>query len=417
MSPTIIKNLNRWLPPRLLAVVEMAGIHAQQFGFALYLVGGTVRDIMLGRANLDIDLVVEGDVLALAQSLADSTHARLTSHGRFGTAKLNYQDFTLDLAMARGETYPRPGALPKVRPGRIEQDLFRRDFTINAMAISLNPGSYGTLLDPYGGKSDLKIGIIRTLHPDSFIDDATRIWRAVRYEQRLGFHIEPTTLHHLRRSLAMLDTISADRLRHEIERAFSEEIPEKVLQRAWRLGILQHLHPSLKADRWLTKKYRQARQTTETPFLKTVYLALLAYRLDPKECESFLSRLNFPSHTARVIRDTVHLRQLSRELSVPGLKPSHIYKLVNNYEITAVNIATLATNSTTERNQLRLYLNRLRHARVSLSGHDLQTMGVPAGYLLGVIIRELLSAKMDGKLKNRKSEEAYVRRRLASLTP
>ncbi|MEW6143259.1 MAG: CCA tRNA nucleotidyltransferase [Chloroflexota bacterium] len=417
MPFTRINDFDRRLSPSLSAIVRLAGARAQQLGFRLYLVGGIVRDLLLGRSNLDIDLTVEGDALALAQSLAHNTDARLTSHRHFGTARLKYPGFILDMAMARKEMYPHPGALPTVRSGGIKEDLFRRDFTVNAMAVSLNPDSYGALIDPYGGKSDLEAGAIRVLHPGSFIDDATRIWRAIRYEQRLGFHIERTTLRQLRRSLAMLDTISADRLRREFERALDEETPDKVLRRAWRLGVLQKLHPSLRADRWLSTKYRLARNTAVPPLLRTIYTALLVSRLNPGECEAFLSRLNFPSHTARIVRDTVRLRQLSIELRAPRLKPSRIYKLVNDYDGVAVNIAALATNSSTERNRLRLYLDRLRHIQVSLGGRDLQMLGVPAGPPVGLVLRKLLTARLDGKLKSRKDEEDFVRRYFAKLTP
>ncbi len=416
MLPTLFRETQRLLPPYLSSIISLAAVQAQQLGFRLYLVGGVVRDLMLGRPTIDIDLVVDGDALALAQRLANTSHARLTSHARFSTARLSYPAFTLDLAMARKETYQRPGALPAVRPGSIEEDLFRRDFTINAMAISLNPGSDGKLIDPYGGKPDLEAGVIRILHPDSFSDDATRIWRAIRYEQRLDFRMERTTLHCLRRSLGMIDTISADRLRHEIDRVLKEELPEKTLQRAWRLGVLQKLHPSLKADRWLTAKYRLARQTFNTNILKTVYLALLACRLDPEECDAFLSRLNFASSVARVLRDTVQLYQRCPNIPAKGLKPSRIHELVSSYDVTAVNAMTLATGSATMRKRLRLYLDRLRRVRVSLSGRDLQALGVPAGPPVGIMLHQLLAARLDGKLKSRRDEENYVRRRLAGLT-
>jgi tRNA nucleotidyltransferase (CCA-adding enzyme) len=416
MLPTLFKETERLLPPQLSSIISLAAAQAQQLGFRLYLVGGVVRDLMLGRPTMDIDLVVDGDALALAQRLANTSHARLTSHARFSTARLSYPAFTLDLAMARKETYRCPGALPEVRPGSIEEDLFRRDFTINAMAISLNPDSRGKLIDPYGGKPDLEAGVIRILHPDSFTDDATRIWRAIRYEQRLNFRIERTTLRCLRRSLGMLDTISADRLRHEIDRVLKEELPEKILQRAWRLGVLQRLHPSLKADRWLTAKYRLARRAINTNILKTVYLALLACRLDPEECEVFLSRLNFASSVARVLRETVQLYQRCPNISAKGLKPGHVYELVSGYDVTAVNAMTLAASSATVRKRLRLYLDRLRRIRVSLSGRDLRALGVPAGPPVGIMLHELLAARLDGKLKSRRDEENYVRRRLAGLT-
>lgn len=412
MPSMSIADLDRRLSPNISAIIKLAGSQAGNLGFKLYLVGGTVRDLMLDSPNLDIDLAVIGDALVLAKSLAEKTGGRLTTHGRFGTARLHYPGFILDLATARAETYPHAGALPVVRPAGIEEDLFRRDFTINAMAISLNSDSYGILIDPYGGKSDLDRGIIRTLHSKSFNDDATRIWRAIRYEQRLDFRIERTTLHQLRCNLGMLFTISADRLRHEFERVLDEKAPEKVFRRAWRLGILEKLHPSLKADRWLSARFRLARNTAAPPLLHIFYISLLAYRMQPQECEEFLSRLNFSSNVTRTVRDTVLLRQLSGELIKPGLKPGRIYELLNEYSDTAITVGAIATTSYVERRRLRLYLDRLRHVRVSLTGSDLLTLGVPPGPPVGATLRKLLKAKLDGKIKSRKDEEACVRRLL-----
>ena len=179
-----------------------------------------------------------------------------------------------------------------MKPGSINDDLSRRDFTINAMAVELNPGHFGELLDLYGGRDDLEHKLIRVLHEKSFIDDATRIWRALRYEQRLDFQMEPATLKLLKRDIAMLDTISGDRIRHELELVLKEELPEKVLRRADELGVLAKLHPSLKGDGWLAEKFAQARELSlpDSPPV-ALYLSLLAYRLTADEIEQLISYL------------------------------------------------------------------------------------------------------------------------------
>ncbi|GAI51444.1 unnamed protein product, partial [marine sediment metagenome] len=217
MSQNLSSQLEEYLPQQILKLVKDAGEKASKLGQELYLVGGAVRDLFLGRANFDLDLVVEGDAIKLAQELAKDGQAKLTVHPRFGTAKLSYTDFSLDLATARRETYSQPGALPTVQPGSLTDDLRRRDFSINAMALCLTPDRFGELVDLYHSKDDLDNGLIRILHPRSFIDDATRILRGLRYEQRLGFKLEPKTAELLRRDAAMLDTISGDRIRHELE--------------------------------------------------------------------------------------------------------------------------------------------------------------------------------------------------------
>jgi len=230
------------LPPHLWQILIHCGQLAGARKWRAYLVGGMVRDILLGRKSLDLDIVVEGDALQLAKELAVEG---LTLHHRFGTAKLRYGEWSLDLATARCETYPHPGALPVVKPGTISNDLSRRDFTINAMAMHLSPDTLGELLDPFKGKEDVERGLIRILHPNSFIDDATRILRALRYEQRFGFHLEQTTQALLVRDLVMLNTISGDRLRHELELLLKEEYPHKVQQTVELKGKLPFLSQPL----------------------------------------------------------------------------------------------------------------------------------------------------------------------------
>ena len=182
-----------------------------------------------GKPIFDLDLVVEGDAIGLAKEFAEKVGGKLTVHTMFNTAKIALDKWTIDIAMARTETYAKPGALPVVKPGTLKTDLFRRDFTVNAMAICLSPDNYGELIDLYGGLNDLKNKIIRVLHEKSFIDDATRIWRAIRYEQRLGFQIEPETLKLLKRDVPMLKTVGGYRLRHELELVLKEKEPEKAL--------------------------------------------------------------------------------------------------------------------------------------------------------------------------------------------
>src|SRR4030043_497632 len=251
MTENLSTQLLKYLPPQILALAKIAGKEASELEQELYLFGGVVRDLFLGRANFDFDLVVEGDAINLARRLAKDSQAKLTVHSRFGTAKITYPGFSLDLATARNETYSQPGALPTVKPGSLKDDLIRRDFSINAMALHLNPQRFGELIDMYHGKDDLNNRLIRILHSKSFVDDATRILRAIRYEQRLGFKLETETEKLLRRDVAMLNTISGDRIRHEMGLTLKEEEPEKVILRAEELGVLAKLHPLLRGDDWL----------------------------------------------------------------------------------------------------------------------------------------------------------------------
>ena len=227
------------------ALLETLTRKARQRSLPLYLVGGPVRDALLGRPVKDLDFAFEGDAIALARTLAGELGWQVVVHPRFGTASLIHRDARVDLVTARREAYDSPGALPRVVSGGIRQDLARRDFSINALALPLR-GPESEVLDSHRGLDDLRQGVVRILHPGSFVDDPTRILRAVRYEQRLGFRLEPDTENRLRCALTSgaVETVSGDRLRHGLERIPAEDRPAPVLRRALDMGILAALHPA-----------------------------------------------------------------------------------------------------------------------------------------------------------------------------
>lgn len=332
------------------------------------------------------------------------------THSRFGTAKIRWHKWSVDLATVRSETYERPGALPTVKPGSLESDLFRRDFTINAMALELAPGRYGRLIDLYGGRSDLEKKLLRILHEKSFIDDATRIWRAIRYEQRLDFNIEPETLRLLKRDIPMLDTISGDRIRHELELVLKEEFPEKALRRAGELSVLTRLQPRLKGNGWLAERFDRARQLSRPdPPTVAIYLALLAYPLTGKETEDLISYLRLPKSVAQTLQDTHSLKERLELLTRPRLKPSHIYQVLHGYSQPAITVLSLADDSSVVRKRVQLFLNKLRYIKPALTGDDLQRMGVAPGPQMKEILQRLLEARLDGKVTSRQREVELVR--------
>jgi len=409
MSKTInlSRQIEKQLPAELAGLMKTAGEAAASLGQRLYLVGGGVRDLLLGRSNLDIDLVLEGNALNLAQSLAGITRGKMTIHRRFQTANLKWNDRSIDLITARSETYARPGALPTVRPGSLADDLFRRDFTINAMAVELAPDGYGQLVDLYGGRDDLKKGFIRILHQKSFIDDATRIWRALRYEQRLDFQIEPATLKLLKRDIPMLETISGDRIRHELELVLSEEIPEKALHRAEELDVLSRLHPALKGDAWTAEKFKQARISNLSSV--ELYLALLAYRLTSEENEQLVSRLRLPKTFTRTLRDTSRLKAELLSLTDPDLTPSRVFRLLRDYSAAALTANWLASDSRVVQGHIQTFLKKLRQVKTSLTGRDLKKMGIDPGPGMKEILERLREARLDGKVKSKREEVEMVR--------
>ena len=401
----LVRQLEQYLPRPLFGLINDITVQATELGQRVYLVGGVVRDLLLGYPNFDLDLVVEGDAVKLAQQLAQTSHAKLLAHHRFGTAKLKYENFTLDLATARKETYSRPGALPAVTPGTLKDDLIRRDFSINAMAISLSANDYGELVDLYQGKSDLEHHLIRILHPKSFRDDATRILRGVRYEQRLGFEFEAQTAHLLRRSIPMLDTVSGDRLRHELELILKEKRPERAIKRLGELGVLSRIDPSLKGDGWIAEKFDKARRLKKPAQLPSFYFCLLIYSFSKKETDQFVARLNMSAKLSRAMRDTVRLKINLPFLDEPSRKPSEIYYLLREYEPLAIQANALASESLTTQRRLRLFLAKLRYVRTSLNGEELKRLGISAGPEMGRIIQLLHKAQLDGEVRTKAQEE------------
>jgi len=405
----IAGEIERGLPGDLLKFIRMAGILAASRGQSLYLVGGAVRDLFLGQANLDLDLVLEGDAPSLARQIARQGNMKVVTHPHFSTATVSQSNASFDIVTARSESYNRPGALPTVKTGTIRDDLYRRDFTINAMAAQLHPNRFGELVDPYGGKVDLDKGLIKVIHGDSFKDDPTRIWRAVRYEQRLKFRLAPETERLLRRDLAFMDAVSGDRLRHEMERILKEGEPEKAIDRSYDLGVLQQLTPALQGDGWISRHFQRARQVS--PDMQpepVVYLALLAWRLDKGQIEAFIERLRFDRVTTRILRQIPPLRELLTSLEVKELRPSEIYHRLERYKVQAVMTAALATDSEPAHDKLALYLSSLRHIAPSLNGDDLKRMGVPTGRKLGGTLRALKDARLDGVVASRAEEETLV---------
>ncbi len=398
------------LPEELFAFLRTAGKEADEREQKLYLVGGTVRDLILNRPNLDFDLVLEGDALKFARQLANKTAAKVTVHTRFGTANFSHDKFHIDIVTARSETYAAPGALPAVKPGAIRDDMRRRDFSINAIAIDLSPDSFGQIFDPHDGISDIEKKLIRVLHNKSFSDDATRILRAVRYEQRLDFKLEKDTERLLRKNVAMLNTISGDRIRHEIDRTLREEHPEKALKRAEELGVLQLISPSMKVNSWLDNRFSEARKRNISS--PTVYLALLTYDLSKDDAATISGRLNLSGEWKHIIQGVAKIKDEIDKLADPSIPTSHIYRFFKRYPTEAVSACFIANESQIIRNQIERYLNDLQHVQTELNGDDLKAMGMEPGPRLGRMLSSLRDAKLDGIVSTREDEEALVRQRL-----
>ena len=404
--------MQRGFPPQLYSLLREIGGIAKKEGLTLYLVGGPVRDLLLERSVSDIDLVVEGDAQGLASTLAEALEGRVTARSQFGTATLKISGQRIDLVTARKETYRRPGALPTVAPSTIKDDLRRRDFSINAMAIDLSPEGWGRLLDHHGGLNDLSRKLIRVLHGESFVDDATRILRALRYESRLDFRLEEKAEGYLRRDVAYLSTISGDRLRRELQHTLSEEKAFDILLRAQALGVLQAIHPTLCLKEETVERARSQGPAEEgNRVLRN--LAALTYPLDEAEAEDFIQRLNMPAGWRHVMIDTQAIKALASKLESPLMVPSQVYQMLRQRSPQAVSACAMLEHHERARERLSLYLRCLRYVKTALKGQHLLRLGVSQGPAVGEVLQELLLSRLDGQISSRQEEEELVRRRVS----
>ncbi|GAB4568855.1 MAG: CBS domain-containing protein [Anaerolineae bacterium] len=427
--PTVADRLQSALPEQLYELLREAGRVARDLGYSLYAVGGFVRDLLLGIRNLDLDLVIEGDAIRLARELARVRGGRVRSHERFGTAKwILPQELAdacqvpaLDFVTARTEFYEHPTALPTVEQSSIKQDLHRRDFTINTLAIRLDPEHWGELLDFYGGERDLQEGVIRVLHSLSFIEDPTRILRAVRFEQRLGFRIEPRTEELIGSALEMLGRVTGERIRHELILILREPEPERAIARLAELGALPHIHRALQYDTWIRERFRQLRSELEvhpvSEDIDALYFALWLYRVSPEEQEGVIARLRLLARTQRVIRDARQLRVQEARLIQNHLPPSQIYRILQPASDGARLVFRVATDSWLVRQRLDLFDRQLKGVTTELTGHDLKAMGLKPGPVFRRILDALLDARLDGRVRDREGELALARKLAAELAP
>ena len=405
--------LERHLSPSQYDLLRRAAKVSAELGVGLLLVGGTVRDILSNKRPDDLDLVAVDGTPDFAVALAERVGAEVKARSQFGTAKLNAGQVGIDLAAARRESYAQPGALPTVSPGTIDYDLARRDFSINAMAISLGEATWGDLLDPFNGRRDLQRGLVRVLHERSFADDATRILRAVRYAQRMEYRIEAGTQRLLFRDLVHLDAISGDRIRHELQRFFSETRVADMLQAAQELGVLAAIHPALGLEPAVLDKLRAIR-TKHTTENELRLLALLVFSVPAEELSPLISRLNMDGRWARVARDVASVRDSFQVLRDLEVRPSQVLGALHHLDPASIDGCSIATDDALVKRRLEDYLTELRYVRPLLNGDDLMALGVPEGPLVGRLLDKLLTARLDGLLSSREDEERYVVRSLGS---
>jgi tRNA nucleotidyltransferase (CCA-adding enzyme) len=387
------------------ALLNALGASASRAGTRLWLVGGSVRDALLGHPMLDLDITSETSAAILAPVLARDLNGSVSARSQFDTIKLRIDGRSVDLATARSERYPRPGALPTVSAAGVTADLARRDFSVNAMAVSLAPDSFGEMLDTQHGLDDLRQGVIRILHGASFQDDATRILRAVRYATRLGFTIDRATSNRLRRDLAFVGTISAPRIRREMERALSEPFAARVLLAMARRGVLGAVHPSLAGQDALGRAAR-------AKLSGLAVLGALVYPLPAEQATAVAKRIGMTSRQAAVVRNVHRIRDGSHSLAHANAKPSEVDQAVGGAPLAAIEACAAVSEDQFVRAALRRYSKLIRSLRMPLDGHAIRSLGITDGPVIGAMLADVRSAILDGSIRSRRSARLFVKKRI-----
>jgi len=377
---------------------------------------------LLGIENLDLDLVVEGDGIAFALKLGEVLHARVKVHERFGTAILLSADgFKLDVATARTEYYEYPTALPTVEQSSIKKDLYRRDFTINALAVRLNGKGFGDVLDFYGGQRDLNDKIIRVLHGLSFVEDPTRVFRAVRFESRFGFRLGKDTAALIAGAVKMnlFHRLSGHRLLEELKLLLAERKPKQAVKRLAELNLLKFIHPKLSWSDRLDKLLAALEEAVDWYRLLylerkmevwLVYMMGLLEVLPERPMKDVLKRFPFSEQEAsklKMARVGCHkvIRRLSSQRS---LKPAEVYHLLSGLSDETLLILMAKSKGETVKRQVSAFLTTYQHVKPILTGKDLKTIGLKQGPQFKEILDRLLDARLNGEVKTELEEKQLV---------
>lgn len=407
---------------QVMSVLKDIGQIADQLGYGAYVVGGFVRDLFLYRTNEDLDIVIEGDGIHFAKTYARQFGTRIHSHKAFGTAVIIFPDgFKIDVASARMEYYRAPAALPNVEMSSIKLDLFRRDFTINTLAIQLNADKFGLLIDFFSAQKDIKDKAIRVLHNLSFVEDPTRVFRAIRFEQRFDFSIGKLTANLIHNAVKMnfFKRLSGRRVFSEIRLILEEENPTPAIERMQDFNLLKVIDPSISLDKTLVDLLNSVKsviswhdlQFTEEPYIRwAVYFMALTRSCDYETTEKICNNLELaPKHTKLVCHWRFKAQNclLKMEQRLPATA-SDLYHLLNDFQTELFLFMIAATRSKTVKKAISRYYNEWRKIRPIISGKDLIQLGIEPGPKFKKILDSILDEKLNGKIKTREDELKFA---------
>jgi tRNA nucleotidyltransferase (CCA-adding enzyme) len=406
------------LPDRTKKMLRLIGREGDRAEVPVYLVGGGVRDLLLGEENFDLDVMVEGDGISFARRLGKVFGGRVNPYKRFETAVVVLPDGDkIDVATARAEFYESPGAFPKVEHGTVKMDLFRRDFTINALALQLNAPRFGTLHDFFGGLKDLEDGMIRVLHNLSFVEDPTRVFRAIRFETRLKFQLGEVTHRLIKDAVKkdLLGHIVGRRLNSELSLILREQNPLPALGRMEELGVLRYIHPQIHVSRRVHRMFRELREKIDlvpVPEQARVdlFLAALSEDLGAVEREELTDRLVLAPRRAERIHTLVRDGRAAQRLAEKNaaLSPGDLFVKLEAFPRETIIYAWARTSKQAAAEGLERLLTSSRRMRTALRGKDLREMGYPPGPAYRRMLGALLKEKINGAAMDRDSERAWL---------
>ena len=422
----ISKFMKERFPERVQHLLSEFGRVGDGLGYAVYAVGGFVRDLLLRVENFDVDIVVEGDGIRFAEEFERKFHCRIRTHRKFGTAIILFPDgLKVDVATARWEVYDSPAALPTVESASIKMDLYRRDFTVNTLAIQLNPKAFGELIDFFGGVKDIKDKTIRVLHNLSFVEDPTRVFRAIRFEQRFGFQIGKHTQNLMRNAVTVgfLERLSGGRVLSELILILQEEVPLPALKRMRDFDLFHFLHPSLKFDEQAEALFEQIHHVIswfDLLFLEQRYECWLIYfyglidSLKEGEIEALCERLVMNDRLRKRVKegkrqaDQTLLQIFSWINMVRRPKRSEIYEALDPLSIESKLFMMAKTTQVATRRYISLYFTQLKDTKTLLGGGDLLEMGMKSGPSIKKALWGLLKARLDEQVITRQDEMDYI---------
>jgi len=422
-SRPVLKFMRERLSSQLFESLRTIGQVAHELGFQAYVVGGFVRDLFLYRPNDDLDIVIEGDGIAFARKYAKMVGARVHTHAKFGTAVLTFANgFKIDVASARMEYYQFPAALPTVEMSSIKLDLFRRDFTINTLAIRLDPGRFGTLIDFFAAQRDLKDKVIRVLHNLSFVEDPTRVFRAIRFEQRFGFSIGKLTAGLIQNAVKMdfFSRLSGRRVFAELRQILQEETPAPAVVRLNDFDLLKVIHPSILLTKELISDLNAVTGVLswydllflgESYMKWAVYFLALTRSCDAATTAEICTRLELAPRYQRIFtRDRFEADRCLYWLERKSpLKNSKIFNQLSGLKTEPLLYLMAITRSKQVKRAISLFFTQLRNTAVEMSGQDLKKMGVAPGPIYRDTLQAVLAARLDGRLQSLEEELAFAR--------